>query len=161
MGNRYRPLDPRPRIYRNNRRFPLILVLSIFLIGVGSFYSLGWILWRANSLGRECRPLRREAGAVAEKMVDLKIGIVSFAEKRKRGRRNFEGLMETVSGNKIAYAEKNGYDFIDASEMIDKRRPASWSKIIAVKTHLPNYDWVFWNDADTLVTNSTVSLVIG
>ncbi len=34
-------------------------------------------------------------------------------------------------------------------------RPASWSKIRAVKHHLKQYDWVFWVDADTLITNSS------
>jgi hypothetical protein len=37
-------------------------------------------------------------------------------------------------------------------------RPASWSKIRAVKHHLQQYDWVFWVDADTLITNSSKKL---
>jgi len=30
---------------------------------------------------------------------------------------------------------------------LDKERPPSWSKILAVRKSLPHYDWVFWNDA--------------
>ncbi|PNH02209.1 hypothetical protein TSOC_011826 [Tetrabaena socialis] len=37
-------------------------------------------------------------------------------------------------------------------------RPASWSKIPAVLSVLESYDWVFWMDADTLVTNTTAPL---
>lgn len=87
------------------------------------------------------------------------MAMVSFsAEEERRGRRSFEGLMEMVSENKRAYAEEKGYDFVDGRGIIDKSRPASWSKILAVRSLLPNYDWVLWNDADTLVANPNISL---
>lgn len=80
---------------------------------------------------------------------------MSLSEESGRGsrRRSFEGLMEMVRGNKKAYAEKRGYDFIDAGDLIDKSRPASWSKIVAVRSLLPYYDWVFWNDAVSFVVS--------
>ncbi len=37
-------------------------------------------------------------------------------------------------------------------------RPASWSKIPAVLSALAAHDWVFWVDADTLVTNPAMAL---
>lgn len=61
--------------------------------------------------------------------------------------RSFEGVMELVTPNKKAYVAKHGYEFIDASVLLDPIRPPSWSKVLAVKEHLPKYDWVFWNDA--------------
>jgi len=72
--------------------------------------------------------------------------------------RSFEGLMKIVTPNKERYVKLHGYDFIDASDMVNMQRPPSWSKILAVKSHLPQYDWVFWNDADSLVTNFSISL---
>ncbi len=55
--------------------------------------------------------------------------------------------MKIVTPNKERYVKLHGYDFIDASDMVNMQRPPSWSKILAVKSHLPQYDWVFWNDA--------------
>ncbi len=37
-------------------------------------------------------------------------------------------------------------------------RPASWSKIPAVLSVLDTCDWVFWVDADTLITNMSTPL---
>lgn len=75
-----------------------------------------------------------------------------------RRRRSFKGLMELVCGNKRSYAEKMGYDFIDARELVDHDRPPNWSKILAVRFYLDSYHWIFWNDADTVVVNPDISL---
>jgi mannan polymerase II complex MNN10 subunit len=61
--------------------------------------------------------------------------------------RSFEGLSQLVTPNKLSYAKRHGYRFIDASPLLDRSRPPSWSKILAVRHHLAHYDWVFWNDA--------------
>lgn len=79
--------------------------------------------------------------------------MVSFSnEEEAEGRvpsrrRSFKGLMELVWGNKRSYAEKMGYDFIDARELVDRDRPPNWSKILAVRFYLDSYHWIFWNDA--------------
>nr|CAD1843897.1 unnamed protein product [Ananas comosus var. bracteatus] len=80
------------------------------------------------------------------------------AAPRGGGRRSFEGVMEAVEGNKRGYAARMGYDYVDARGAVDPRRPPSWSKILAVRSLLPSYDWVFWNDADTVITNPNISL---
>ncbi|XXG45419.1 hypothetical protein AAC387_Pa02g0506 [Persea americana] len=157
MASRSRPSSPRYKLPAPSRRLWLILSLSLVLLLLVSIDACGSVFRRANSLGRRCSPPVADSDKAG---AGLKVAIVSFSEESRRGsrRRSFQGLMEMVRGNKKAYADKKGYHFVDASNMIDKRRPASWSKIIAVKALLPYYDWVFWNDADTLVTNSTISL---
>eukprot|EP00262_Sarcandra_glabra_P003408 TRINITY_DN14088_c0_g1_i2.p1 TRINITY_DN14088_c0_g1~~TRINITY_DN14088_c0_g1_i2.p1 ORF type:complete len:333 (+),score=25.10 TRINITY_DN14088_c0_g1_i2:41-1000(+) len=154
--NHSRSSDLIGRISRRNRRLCLVSSLWLLLLVLGSIYACGSVIRRANSLGRRCLP--GVDGFSGD--VKLKIAMVSFSEESRKGagKRSFKGLMDTVKLNKIEYAEKKGYDFIDASDLVDKRRPASWSKIIAVRSHLQKYDWVFWNDADTLVTNSNISL---
>ena len=37
-------------------------------------------------------------------------------------------------------------------------RAPHWGRIVAVRRLLPFFDWVFYTDADTLITNSSVSL---
>ena len=51
--------------------------------------------------------------------------------------------------NKRSYAARHGYDFFAYSRALDESRPPAWSKIPAILAHLPEYDWVFWTDADS------------
>ncbi|ERM94936.1 uncharacterized alpha-1,2-galactosyltransferase C1289.13c isoform X1 [Amborella trichopoda] len=130
------------------------VVFSSTLLLFSLLFGFKVIFHRANVLGRQC--LRPIAGGF---FPTSRIAMVSSSDESKRnGFRSFEGLMAMVLPNKESYAEKFGYDFSDCSEMIDRSRPPSWSKILAVKAHLHNYDWIFWNDADSLITNSNVSL---
>lgn len=70
----------------------------------------------------------------------------------------FDDVMALSRGNKRAYAQRHGYALIDASVLRNFSRPASWSKILAVRSHLARFDWVFWVDADTMVTNPAAQL---
>ncbi|GFR48743.1 hypothetical protein Agub_g10701 [Astrephomene gubernaculifera] len=70
----------------------------------------------------------------------------------------FSGLLDVTGPNKAEYALRHGYTYVDASELLDASRPASWSKIPAVLSVLDSYDWVFWLDADTLITNMSLPL---
>ncbi|EFJ39772.1 hypothetical protein VOLCADRAFT_100552 [Volvox carteri f. nagariensis] len=65
----------------------------------------------------------------------------------------FAGLLDVTGPNKQLFADLHGYTYVDASDLLDSSRPASWSKIPAVLSVLDQYDWVFWLDADTLITN--------
>nr|CAD1819005.1 unnamed protein product [Ananas comosus var. bracteatus] len=60
--------------------------------------------------------------------------------------------MEAVGANKRAYAARMGYDFADAgAAAVDPSRPPNWSKIPAVRSRLPFYHWIFWNDAENIL----------
>lgn len=139
----------------------IILLVLIFLIFV---HSSTIVLQGANVLGRRCISPEVKIKEHGESLSGLKIAMVSFLDEESNGEvrvsesglmrwpmkkssRSFEGLMGLVKTNKQAYATKWGYDFIDARSCIDRSRPASWSKIPSVRSHLHGYDWVFWNDA--------------
>ncbi|KAG2423866.1 hypothetical protein HXX76_015024 [Chlamydomonas incerta] len=70
----------------------------------------------------------------------------------------FSGLLDITGPNKQQYALLHGYRYVDASDLLDRTRPASWSKIPAVLSVLDSSDWVFWVDADTLITNMSTPL---
>lgn len=137
----------------------LALLLTLYI------YASGVVLKGANDLGRECIP-----HTVSETKDNFRpmIAIVSFSDEGGVGlakssspsprARGFRGLMGIVKSNKKSYAKMWGYDFIDARSSIDWSRPASWSKIPAIRSHLDKYDWIFWNDADSLVTNPIIRL---
>eukprot|EP00249_Psilotum_nudum_P006590 c19912_g1_i2 orf=218-967(+) len=134
----------------------MILAGIATMLGVLLVTGSETIFTRANHLGRLCLDVKpkgeRNSRNSKFAMVTCTDGASSIPG------RSFEGLMELVTPNKRSYAEKHGYDFVDASYLIDKSRPPSWSKIISVRQHLANYDWVFWNDADSVVTNPTIAL---
>ena len=62
------------------------------------------------------------------------------------------------AANKQAYGLHHGYDCFVYREWLDTRRHPAWSKLVAIKRHLPDYDWVFWTDADSLVMNGEQTL---
>jgi mannan polymerase II complex MNN10 subunit len=92
-----------------------------------------------------------------------KICLTTLTDELERGLfqrilrwRNFDGLLELTWKNKQAYAEKYGYFLFDESMHLDRSRPPSWSKILAVHRLLKEEqcDWVWWIDADTVIMNS-------
>eukprot|EP01018_Ginkgo_biloba_P011810 Gb_29537 [translate_table: standard] len=128
-----------------------LVLISHLLLGIS-----GLLLIRANDLGRKCFKIPITNRQYPWK---FKIGMVTLSDESGTiPDRSFDGLIKLVEPNKQSYARKHGYYFIDASNVLDKRRPPSWSKILALRTHLPHYDWVFWNDADSLVTNPDIAL---
>eukprot|EP00252_Welwitschia_mirabilis_P023455 TRINITY_DN6624_c0_g2_i1.p1 TRINITY_DN6624_c0_g2~~TRINITY_DN6624_c0_g2_i1.p1 ORF type:complete len:357 (-),score=21.12 TRINITY_DN6624_c0_g2_i1:161-1231(-) len=131
--------------------FAAVSVATVLLIR-----GTGEVLLRANDLGRRCFDTPYSKGDMKK---NYTIAMVTCSdESGSIPKRSFQGLMKLVEPNKKSYARTHGYDFIDASDILDKRRPPSWSKILAVRTHLSRYDWVFWNDADSLVTNPNIAL---
>ncbi len=60
--------------------------------------------------------------------------------------------------NKRLYCDSRGYSFMCERDGFDLSRPPSWSKILFCQRHLPDCNWLFWSDADALVTNFDVRL---
>jgi hypothetical protein len=52
-----------------------------------------------------------------------------------------------------SYCEKHGYTYIQYNDVLDHSRPAAWSKILAVKRHINQFDWIMWIDADAIFFN--------
>ncbi|KAJ4805642.1 hypothetical protein LUZ62_018208 [Rhynchospora pubera] len=141
---------------------PFLYLSFSFLLSLLFLHLTSLLLRRANSLGRRCYPPSPPIS-----FPQLKIAIVTISDESKQSeiyypggwkRRSFVGMREAVWGNKRRYAERMGYDFVDATELVDPSRPPNWSKILAVRSCLRVYDWVFWNDADTVITNLDVAL---
>jgi hypothetical protein len=60
--------------------------------------------------------------------------------------------------NHIAYAARNGYDYLLHRQGFDTSRAATWSKILFLQQHLAHYDWLFWFDADALFMRHDIRL---
>ena len=53
----------------------------------------------------------------------------------------------------VAYAQRNNWSVVLSSENLEPTRPASWSKIKLIQELMPEYDFVFWIDADALIVD--------
>lgn len=139
---------------------PIVIMLGTVIASAVVLRSCGHLLARANVLGRKCFQMPNNNDDPCDyRRRKFRIAMVTLSDESDGiPDRSFEGVMKAVEPNKRSYAEKHGYDFIDATYVLDRRRPPSWSKILAVRTHLPHYDWMFWNDADSLVTNPDITL---
>lgn len=63
------------------------------------------------------------------------------------------------AANKNEYAAKHGYDFLCLrSTYCGYKDPVSWLKIEWIQKNLKNYDWIFWSDADSVITNQEIKL---
>ncbi|KAK8935763.1 hypothetical protein KSP39_PZI013287 [Platanthera zijinensis] len=158
---------PSAALLRRRRLHILLLTLFSFLLLLAFLSSCSAVLRRANDFGRRCIPHRSDFSGLftPDANRSMSIAMITFSEegggdgeRRATRRRSFSGVMAAVGGNKRAYAARMGYDFIDARDLVDPSRPPSWSKVLAVRSQLPSHDWVFWNDADTVVTNPDISL---
>ena len=73
---------------------------------------------------------------------------------------DYKRAMEPGLASKRAYAAKHGYDFHEGGEDVwDRRRPIPWSKIRFILKHLDDYDFLFWSDADVIITNPDIRLL--
>lgn len=70
----------------------------------------------------------------------------------------YAAIGEISSRNKHKYATKHGYSFLCECIPFDMTKPTPWKKIEAIRRYLPNYDYVFWTDADSLIMNDTIRL---
>jgi len=65
---------------------------------------------------------------------------------------------ELTAANKTEYCRVHGYHCIVRTDGFDASRPVPWSKVRFLEQHLPDHDWVFWSDADSLIMNHRTRL---
>ncbi len=70
----------------------------------------------------------------------------------------FEPLGRYCSQGKIEYCTHHNYDCIIKTSDFDRSRHIYWSRVKFLLQHLPQYDWIFWCDADAIIMNQTIKL---
>jgi hypothetical protein len=81
------------------------------------------------------------------KTIMTKIALLNFFDS------NYPHVGAISAPNKLEYCMRHNYAYICERIPNDSGRPAAWHKLDMVRRHLPYFDWVFWNDADTLIMN--------
>ena len=92
-------------------------------------------------------PAKRAAAAPAA--ADETICLISVCD---------QGYAEVADANKRAYCERHGYAYRSYDAPLDASRHIAWSKVIACLRLLPDYAWVMWTDADSLIMDAEQSL---
>ena len=64
---------------------------------------------------------------------------------------------EMTCANKANYCERHGYTFYNYNTF-EEKFSVEWSKIIYCLKLLQKHDWLFWSDADAMITNLTIKL---
>jgi hypothetical protein len=70
----------------------------------------------------------------------------------------YKPLADLLRNNKKEYCDKHGYDFIELQREAYPNRHAAYNKFICTQEILPYYDWVFYNDIDSLIMNYSIKL---
>jgi len=85
----------------------------------------------------------------------VKIAILTFCVGA-----DYKRAMKPGLDSKRAYAKKHGYIFLcdGCEEVWDKTKPIPWSKFNYILKHINDYDFLFWSDADVLITNDAIKL---
>jgi mannan polymerase II complex MNN10 subunit len=84
----------------------------------------------------------------------MRIGIVTLCIGE-----DYNKAMEPGLRSKRDYASKHGYDCITGGEAFwDREKPIPWSKIPFFLSLLDKYDWIWFSDADSMITNPDIRL---
>ena len=57
-----------------------------------------------------------------------------------------------------SYAHTHKYCYIQYNDTLDNTRPIPWSKILAIKQQINNFDWIFYIDADAIFFNHDIRI---
>ena len=83
----------------------------------------------------------------------MNIALLSYVDQ------NYFKLADITFLNKRQYCDKHGYNFF--GNIIPVKVCQGFTKIKYILTYLknnPTIEWIFWNDADTIITNKKIQL---
>ena len=67
-------------------------------------------------------------------------------------------MADLTRQNKIDYCSKNGYSYLEIQEEATSDKHVAFNKYSVALRYLPFYDWVFYNDCDSLIMNYNIKL---
>jgi len=161
-----------------NRRQRIVCIFSVSAIAFlwPTYRSLWWvykhsrctsvernIVWKegpSHSMSRKCPGIPyMTMEPDGTKINPSSICITTLTAAPPSRCRDFDSVDTLTHPSWQQYADRHGYRLIDGSNMFDKTRPPSWSKIRAVQQAWgKGCTWVYWMDADMVVMNDHVRL---
>ncbi len=106
----------------------------------------------AETLRWFARDLAHHASVFADGARPTRFAVMSIWDER-------QAVLGTLTGpNKASYCRRHGYTWLPFNAGFDPSRPVAWSKIMFIRRHLADYDWLMWSDADSAITNPAIRL---
>ncbi len=91
------------------------------------------------------QPASNQPHTVIKQKTKAPLAIISLFDGEK-----FASLADIIRPGIQRYCMTHKYDFFEYGGTLDPDRPVPWSKILAIRHHLKDYEWVFWMDTDCL-----------
>jgi hypothetical protein len=70
----------------------------------------------------------------------------------------YKNIADLTVPNKKEYCAKNGYDFLEIVDEDTQGKHPAFAKFSSTLKYMPFYDWVFYNDTDSLIMNYNIKL---
>lgn len=138
-------------------------ILLLTLIIVPTYIYDATYVWQCTSLAAVMHPISRHTCATqqfdtATTPAKYKIAMLMMYDNAD-GNWDSE-LMGRVLRNRESYARRHGYAVINANDLLDRSRPAAWSKLLAMERHLAagQFDYLLYIDMDVVVMNPALRL---
>lgn len=71
---------------------------------------------------------------------------------------NYKKVADLFRHNKMEYCVKNGYDYLEVVREAYPNKHAAYNKFLVTLEYLPYYDWIFYNDVDSIIMNQNIKL---
>jgi hypothetical protein len=140
------------------RKWALIICLILFgsaiLIAICKVLYNETYVWQSTELVKYLVPSKRgtcfEVPKIEVQSVN-KIGLL-YVFDDEDGSWSSE-LMERVMNNRRKYCDLHGYSLLNGNKYIDHSRPVAWSKLLAIKSYLCDYEYIIYMDMDAVIMN--------
>lgn len=127
--------------------YAILILFTFVFIWHWHGEEIYYLIVRNSNWTRECVPKNYNS------IPDPYIAIIMSYETDYYGE-----LGKIAEKDKRDYANKHGYDFYVNYDKLDPDRKPSWYKVLMAKKHLPDYDWIFYVDADTIIMEHDIPL---
>lgn len=73
---------------------------------------------------------------------------------------NYNDIAAISVPNRIKYCKKHGYKFVEYkfTKLQPPNRTPHWGRVMGLKTHLDQYDWIFYCDTDAVILNESIKI---
>jgi hypothetical protein len=70
----------------------------------------------------------------------------------------YEQIFKICNKSKIKYCHLNSYDFLEFKFSNIKEYGPTWGRLFGIEKNLKMYDWIFYLDTDTIITNKNIKI---
>jgi len=155
---------------KSPREIATKLLCGLVMLGFGWYcFQIIFVetyVWQTTTLAKYIDPVSRTScvlGALQSNPANIiatkqkpKIGLLMIYNNQD-GNWN-EALMERVIKNREKYCSMYGYQLVNANDIVDKSRPAAWSKLLAMEHYLKDFDYLLYIDMDVVIMNFGIGL---